>query len=62
MPAFHRYLRIKARALGHEGGLPWYDLFAPMGGSDKKYTTEDARDYLLNLFGGFFCCLSTLTL
>ena len=53
MPAFHKYLRLKARALGHEGGLPWYDLFAPMGGSDRKYTTEDARDYLLNLFGGF---------
>ena len=53
MPAFHKYLRLKARALGHEGGLPWYDLFAPMGGSDRKYTTEDARDYLLNLFAGF---------
>ena len=53
MPAFHKYLRLKARALGHENGLPWYDLFAPMGGSDKKYTAEDARDYLLNLFAGF---------
>ena len=53
MPAFHRYLRLKAKALGHEGGLPWYDLFAPLGGSDRKYTTQDARDYLLNLFGGF---------
>ncbi|MBR3504578.1 MAG: M3 family oligoendopeptidase [Clostridia bacterium] len=53
MPAFHRYLRLKARALGHENGLPWYDLFAPMGGSDRRYTTEEARDYLLNLFGGF---------
>lgn len=53
MPAFRKYLRAKARALGHEGGLPWYDLFAPMGKSDKKYTTEDARDYLLGIFGKF---------
>lgn len=53
MPAFRKYLRAKACALGHEGGLPWYDLFAPMGKSDKKYTTEDARDYLLNIFGKF---------
>ena len=53
MPAFRRYLRAKAHALGHEGGLPWYDLFAPMGKSDKKYTTEDARDYLLGIFGKF---------
>ena len=53
MPAFRKYLRAKAKALGHEGGLPWYDLFAPMGKSDKKYTTEDARDYLLNIFAKF---------
>ena len=53
MPAFRKYLRAKAHALGHEGGLPWYDLFAPMGKSDKKYTTEEARDYLLNIFGKF---------
>ena len=53
MPAFRKYLRAKAHALGHEGGLPWYDLFAPMGKSDKKYTTEEARDYLLNIFAKF---------
>ena len=53
MPAFRKYLRAKAKALGHEGGLPWYDLFAPTGKSDKKYTTEDARDYLLGIFGKF---------
>ena len=53
MPAFRKYLRAKAYALGHEGGLPWYDLFAPMGSSDKKYTTEEARDYLLSIFGKF---------
>ena len=53
MPAFRKYLRAKARALGHPGGLPFYDLFAPMGKSDKKYTTEEARDYLLSIFGKF---------
>ncbi len=53
MPAFRKYLKAKANALGHEGGLPWYDLFAPMGKSDKKYTTVEARDYLLNIFGKF---------
>ena len=53
MPAFRKYLRAKAKALGHEGGLPWYDLFAPMGKSDKTYTVEDAKTYLLGIFGGF---------
>ena len=53
MPAFRKYLKAKAKALGHEGGLPWYALFAPMGKSDKKYTTEEARDYLLSIFAKF---------
>ena len=53
LPAFRKYLKAKAKALGHEGGLPWYDLFAPMGKSDKKYTTEEARDYLLSIFAKF---------
>ena len=55
MPHFRRYLRAKAKALGHgEGkGLPWWDLFAPMGGMDKKYTVEEAKDYLLDIFAGF---------
>ena len=53
MPAFRKYLKAKAKALGHEGSLPWYDLFAPMGKCDKVYTKDDARDYLLGIFGGF---------
>ncbi len=53
LPKFWQYLRAKAKALGHEGGLPWYDLFAPMGKSETKFTRESARDYLLNIFAGF---------
>lgn len=53
LPKFWKYLKLKGKALGHENGLPWYDLFAPMGASGKTYTIEEARDYLLNIFGGF---------
>ena len=52
-PKFWQYLKAKAKALGHEGGLPWYDLFAPMGNSSTKFTAESARDYLVGLFNGF---------
>jgi oligoendopeptidase F len=31
-PDFRRYLRAKARLLGQDGGLPWWDLFAPVPG------------------------------
>ena len=50
MPNFHEYLKAKAKALGHTNGLPWYDLFAPMGTSDKKYSVEEAKAYLMNIF------------
>lgn len=50
LPNFHSYLKAKAEALGHTNGLPWYDLFAPMGNSEKVYTVEEAKDYLVNIF------------
>lgn len=53
MPTFHRYLRAKAKLLGHEGGLPWYDLFAPVGKTDYHFTVEETRDYLVDVFGKF---------
>lgn len=53
MPKFHEYLRFKGKALGHENGLPWYDLFAPMGASEKKYSIEEAKEYLLTHFRTF---------
>lgn len=53
MHIFRKYLRLKAEALGHKNGMPWYDMFAPLGSSNKKYTAEEARDYLLNIFRGF---------
>ena len=53
LPKFWQYMKAKAKALGHENGLPWYDLFAPMGKSAGKYTTADAREYLLKQFSTF---------
>ena len=53
LPKFHQYLRAKAKALGHDNGLPWYDLFAPMGRSSTKFTVEQAHQYLVDQFSGF---------
>ena len=52
-PKFWQYLKAKAKALGHENGLPWYDLFAPMGKSSTKFTIETTKDYLVQQFSGF---------
>ena len=53
LPKFWQYLKAKAKALGHENGLPWYDLFAPMGKSSTKFTAETAKDFLVEQFRGF---------
>jgi len=57
-PKFWQYLKAKAKALGHENGLPFYDLFAPMGKASTKFTAETARDYLVDLFAKFDADLS----
>ena len=53
LPKFWQYMKAKAKALGHENGLPWYDMFAPMGSAATKYTTEQSRDLLVKLFATF---------
>lgn len=53
MPKFHAYLRRKGEMLGYNNGLPWYELFAPMGESNRTFTTEEAKEYLVSHFSGF---------
>ena len=53
LPKFWQYLKAKGKALGHKNGLPWYDMFAPMGTMTGKYTTQQSRDYLVKLFSRF---------
>lgn len=58
LPDFRRYLRAKAKVLGHEGGLPFYDLFAPVGESEKTYTIEEAQAMLETQLGKFTPCMA----
>lgn len=50
LPDFRRYLKAKAKLLGHENGLPFYDLFAPVGDVQLRYTVEEAHDLLTSTF------------
>lgn len=63
LPAFRKYLKHKAKLLGHEGSLPWYDMFAPLQSNlpEKRYSIEDAKAYLINLFSQFSEDLAQLT-
>lgn len=51
-PIFRRYFKAKAARLGKEK-LAWWDLFAPMGKTDRTYTFEDARSFILTNFSQF---------
>lgn len=51
-PIFRRYLKAKAKRLGHDA-LPWWDLFAPVGKSERRYTWVDAKRFILTQFRSF---------
>ncbi|RAT94980.1 M3 family oligoendopeptidase [Brevibacillus sp. Leaf182] len=54
LPSFHQYFRTKARLLGHESAqLPFYDLFAPVGEADMRFSYEESRDFIVKHFGSF---------
>ncbi len=53
LPMFRKYLRLKAKMLGYEGGLKFYDLFAPMGSAGKTYSPEEARSLMVEVLGAF---------
>ena len=53
LPQFRKYLKKKAQLLGHKGSLPFYDIFAPMGTSNKKYSYEQASEIINSNFGKF---------
>jgi pepF/M3 family oligoendopeptidase len=52
LPEFRRYLGAKARLLGHDGGLPWWDLMAPVG-SAARVPWSGATETVLDAFAGY---------
>ena len=61
LPNFRKYLRHKSALLGHENGLPFYDLFAPVGNSSRTFTVEESKDYLIENFKTFSADLAEMT-
>ncbi len=50
LPDFHRYFRKKAELMGYKNGLPFYEMFAPMGDVDIQFNYKEARDYIVANF------------
>ena len=53
LPDFHRYFRKKAELMGYKNGLPFYEMFAPMGDADMQFSYKEARDYIVASFRTF---------
>ncbi len=51
-PAFRRYWQAKARRLGKDT-LPWWDLSAPVGRLERRYSFAEARALILEQYGTF---------
>jgi oligoendopeptidase F len=51
-PMFRKYFNAKARKIGKEK-LAWWDVYAPVGKTDKVYSFEEACNFILENFGKF---------
>ncbi len=58
-PELRRYLKAKARALGLPK-LAWYDLFAPVGESERAWHFEESREFIVRQFGTYADGLAAL--
>jgi pepF/M3 family oligoendopeptidase len=64
LPDWRRYLRAKAALLGSagaDGGLPWWDLFAPVGDAESAAVSwEEATATVMGTFAGYSPALAAL--
>jgi pepF/M3 family oligoendopeptidase len=51
-PSFRRYFHSKAKKLGKER-MAWWDLMAPVGSVDLKYTWDETVSFVLQQFATF---------
>lgn len=51
-PIFHGYMTAKAKRFGKDR-LAWWDLFAPVGKNERKFTWPEAVSFILTQFRAF---------
>ena len=53
LPDFRHWLRSKARLHGHEGGLPWWDLFAPLPFAPSDISWDEGLGIVRTAFAAY---------
>jgi len=51
-PMFRKYFKAKAKRLGKKS-LPWWEVFAPLGKTDRTYSYTEAQEFVLDNFATF---------
>lgn len=53
LPIFRKYLKTKAKVLGHDNGLPFYDLYAPVNQANMEFDYQKGSDFVVEKFATF---------
>ena len=53
LPDFRRWMRTKAQLHGHAGGLPWWDLVAPLPDVSTSLSWNDGIDWVRTAFATY---------
>ncbi|SHJ99096.1 oligoendopeptidase, pepF/M3 family [Anaerobranca californiensis DSM 14826] len=61
LPSFHKYYRHKGKLLGYDNGLPFFEIFAPLGEVNMEYTFEEAKEFIVKQFRTFSDKLADFT-
>ena len=53
LPDFRGWMRAKARLHGHDGALPWYDMFAPLPFAPASISWDEGLDIVRRAFTSY---------
>lgn len=52
-PSFRKFYKTKGELLGNKNGLPFYDLFAPVGEGNMNFNYDEAKKFIIENFRSF---------
>lgn len=53
LPMFEKYYQLKAKYLGYQNGLPWYEMYAPIIEVNSEYSYEKGCQFVIEQFSTF---------
>lgn len=60
LPLFQQFLQAKSRLISGRDQIAWYDLWAPVGESKRKFNLQEAEELIIDIFSDLHPPLSEL--